>query len=220
LDVLVGKSMSNAKINIAYRTIKEKIIEGVLPPLSDISEDKLVKELEISRTPVREAIQRLYNEGFVYIYPRKGTIVTEVTQDLIQELYSMRELNELFIAKQACTLIPDDWLLEKKRAFQSPPKNLHREELRRYFIFHDMDLHSNLLKYCNNRFLQNIMGIVYDHMQRIRLKVSNPADNDKSIEEHIAILDAFLAHDSKKIEKAVTEHIKNSRIITSAGFRY
>jgi DNA-binding GntR family transcriptional regulator len=214
--------MNSAKIDIAYKAIKNKIIEGILPPLSDISEDALVQELVISRTPVREAIQRLCNEGFVYVYPRKGTIVTEVTLDLIQEIYSMRELNEPFISKQACTLIPEYWLLEKRLAFQSPPKNLYGEALRRYFIFHDMDLHSTILKYCNNRFLQNIMSVIYDHTQRARMKVSHPQDyaDDKSIEEHIAILDAFLAQDSKKVEKTVTSHITNSKDISLKRFKY
>jgi DNA-binding GntR family transcriptional regulator len=213
--------MNNGKTEIAYKAIKTKIIEGILFPLSDISEDDLVQELQISRTPVREAIQQLCKEGFVYIYPRKGTIVTEVTQDLIQEIYHMRELNEPFLSQQACTLIPEKWLLEKKKAFESPPANLNGEKLRRYFIAHDMDLHSNLLNYCRNRFLQNIMCVVYDHNHRIRIKVSNPKGNvvDKSIEEHIAILDAFLAHDRKKIEQMAIEHIRNSREISLEGFR-
>jgi DNA-binding GntR family transcriptional regulator len=214
--------MNTAKVDIAYEAIKGKIVEGILSPLMDISEDLLVQELAISRTPVREAIQRLRNEGFVYVYPRKGIIVTEVTLDLIQEIYCLRELNEPYISKQACTLISKQWLLKKKHAFQSPPPNLYGEALRRYFVFHDMDLHSNILKYCNNRFLQNIMSVVYDHTQRVRLKVSYPKDNDndKSIEEHIAILDAFITRDREKIEKTITDHIKSSKEITLAGFKY
>ena len=75
------------KTDSAYDYIKEKIISGEYPPMSDLSEDKLQKELNISRTPVREAILRLEKEDFVYVYPRKGTIITDVTQDLIDDIY-------------------------------------------------------------------------------------------------------------------------------------
>lgn len=67
-----------AKSDIAYEIIKEKIIKGELQPLSDISEEALQQELNISRTPIREAIQKLSKEGFVYIYARKGTLVSPV----------------------------------------------------------------------------------------------------------------------------------------------
>ncbi|WHH60202.1 GntR family transcriptional regulator [Petroclostridium sp. X23] len=207
--------MSSGKKDFAYKVIKNKILEGVLPPLSDISEDDLVSELEVSRTPVREAIQRLQKEGFVYIYPRKGTIVTEVTRDLIYEIYQMRRLNEPFIAKQSCGMIPEEWLMLKRSAFENPPKELDTQGLRSYYIGLDRELHISLLDFCGNRFLQNIMRVVYDHNHRIRNKVSNPQseERDKSIIEHISIIDMLLAKDSDGVEKVVAEHVENSEQI-------
>ena len=67
--------MTRAKSQTAYELIKQKIFDGVYPPLSDISEEILQQELGIGRTPIHEALQRLGDEGFVNIYPRKGTIV-------------------------------------------------------------------------------------------------------------------------------------------------
>ena len=83
------------KTDSAYEYIKAKIINGDYPPLSDISEDTLQKEMNMSRTPVREAILRLEKEDFVYVYPRKGTIVTAVTLDLIEDIYGVRQLLSL-----------------------------------------------------------------------------------------------------------------------------
>ena len=82
------------KTDYAYEYIKGKIISGEYPPLSDISEDTLQKELEVSRTPVREAILRLEKEDLVHVYPRKGTIVSAITLDLIEDVYGVRELIE------------------------------------------------------------------------------------------------------------------------------
>lgn len=208
------------KKELAYEIIKNKIIVGHLPPLMDISEEALQSELEISRTPIREALQQLQKEGFVYIYPRKGTIVSEVTQDLIREVYQLRLLNEAFIAKQACHTIPEEWLVEMKRRFAEPPP-MEQHELRLFHIAMDRDLHVQFLHYCDNRFLQNIMAIVYDHNHRIRLKVSAPGEvsHDNSIAEHIEIIDAMLSQNAERIEQKVMEHITNSRSISVRHFR-
>ena len=72
-----------SKSEYAYEQIKEMIITGKLAPLSDVSETDLQNALGVSRSPIREAILRLEREAMLKIYPRKGTIVTDVPQDLI-----------------------------------------------------------------------------------------------------------------------------------------
>ena len=83
----------NSKADEAYNIIKNKIINLELRPLSDLSEEAFQRELGISRTPIREAIQRLAKEGFVRIYSRKATIVSDITLDLINSVYEVRLLN-------------------------------------------------------------------------------------------------------------------------------
>lgn len=205
---------------VAYEIIKKKIIEGELAPLMDISEDGLQKELGMSRTPIREAIQQLQTEGFVYIYPRKGTIVAEVTEDLIKEIFHMRVLNEAYIVKQACNFMPLDWLEEKKQQFLNPPRD-SAEATRNYMVSLDRELHFGFLKYCNNRFLQSIMAVVYDHNHRIRLIVSDPRPHggDNSIEEHIGIIEAAMTQDTAAIDTFVITHVKRSCSISVRYFR-
>ena len=214
--------MTSGKTDLAYAEIKKKILSGALPPLSDISEDALQKELEISRTPIREAVQRLQKEGFVYIYPRKGTIVSEVTPDLVHEIYQMRELNEPAIACEACKRIQRDWLLIRRNAFANPPEGLTEQELIQYFIEYDSELHMSLLDYCNNRFLRNIMTIVYDHSQRLRIKTSRPThkEHDNATQEHIDIIDALLSQDQERVRNAVLEHIRSSRKISIGYYKF
>ena len=69
------------KSDYAYQELKNRIISGQMPPLSDVSEEQLQKELGVSRTPIREAIQKLEKEHFVMIYPRRGTLVSDITLD-------------------------------------------------------------------------------------------------------------------------------------------
>ncbi|MCD8140566.1 MAG: GntR family transcriptional regulator [Planctomycetaceae bacterium] len=213
-------SASTDKKAHAYEIIKNKIIEGELAPLMDISEDELQHELGVSRTPIREALQHLQKEGFVYIYPRKGTIVAEVTEDLIKEIFHMRVLNEAYIVKQACNFMPLEWLEEKKRQFLNPP-DLPPAEQRRHLMLLDRDLHFGYLKYCNNRFLQNIMSVVYDHNHRIRLIVSDPRprEGDNSVEEHVGTIEASIKKDYDAIDAIVAMHVKRSCSISVRYFR-
>ena len=214
-------SAGRGKTEHAYEVIKQQICEGVLPQLEDIVEEELQKELGISRTPIREAIQRLQKEGFVYIYPRKGMIVSEVTRDLVYEVYQVREMNEPYIVREASHSVPEEWLQQKRQELATPPNNLSGDKLRRYYINLDRELHSVLLRYCGNRFLQNIMSIVYDHNHRIRIKTSDPQNHvhDKSVAEHIAIIDAVLKRDEFRIAQATTEHIQNSMRLSLEYYR-
>lgn len=212
--------MANTKTAAAYEAVKLKIIAGELLPLSDVSEDSLQKELGLSRTPIREACQRLSKEGFIYIYPSKGMIVAEVTADLIRDIYEMRLLNEPFIAVQSCRQNSSkEWLKVLREKLVNPPKNLSEEEQRQYFIDIDRALHDGFLKDCKNRFLLSSMAVVLDHNHRIRIKVSHPYHGeDRSVTEHIAIIDAYLAKDEVEVERQMRHHIEESRKITFNNF--
>lgn len=207
--------MTSGKTDAAYNYIKQKIINWELTPMSDVSEEVIQKELDFSRTPVREAILRLAKEGFVYIYPRKGTIVSEVSKDLIEEIYQIRMLTEPFITESASHYISRSWLEDIRQRLTNPPENLTGRALRMYFIDLDLELHTTILNNCKNRFLRNEMCNVYDHNQRIRIKASNPNTvNDNSIQEHINIIDAMLDADAKRIIEEVKHHIEESKKIT------
>ena len=117
------------KTDYAYEYIKGKIISGEYPPLSDISEDTLQKELEVSRTPVREAILRLEKEDLVHVYPRKGTIVSAITLDLIEDVYGVRELIEPAMVLSSMHQLDREWLTGVREKILNPPKDLEGEKL-------------------------------------------------------------------------------------------
>ena len=204
--------MNNVKTDVAYQEIKRKIIHWELPPLSDISEDALQKELDISRTPIREAIKLLEQEGFVYIYPRKGTIVSEITSNLVKSVFEIREVNEPYIFKKNIDRVSKDWLIEMKNKFLEAPKNLLDEKIKRFYIELDRNLHTTVIKSSENAFLVNMLMLVYDHDQRIRINISsNDMIYENTIQEHIDIIDAMLIRDAGKTEEIVTHHIQQAR---------
>lgn len=208
------------KTDEAYEYVKAKIISGEYPPLSDISEDTLQKELNVSRTPVREAILRLEKEDLVYVYPRKGTIVTAVTMDLIEDVYGVRELVEPSMVVNSMHMINKDWLRDIKKRMLEPDPSLQGEELRRYYIDLDTELHSRIVAGCPNRYLVRLMNNIYDQNLRLRIISSHPTEGEGSFEEHIALIDALLADDRELVRETLEQHLEVSKVRTMRHFRY
>lgn len=205
--------MKKGKTEIAYEIIKQKLIMGEIKPLSDISEDLLSQEIGISRTPIREALKMLEKEGFVVIYPRKGTFASGITSELINHIYEVREAMEPYLARNVCGKLERNWLEEMQRLFSD--ENHASEKERLDFIELDNDLHIKILSYSQNPFIQNVMQNVLDHNHRIRVKTSLRNDNyKKSIAEHRRIIDAYLQNDPEKVETSMREHIKAARKVS------
>lgn len=198
-----------SKAEEAYEIIKRKIIMLEMRPTSDISEEALIQELNISRTPIREAIQRLAKDRFVIIYPRKGTIVSDVSLDLINCVYEVRLLNEPYMARQTVGQTTDEWIWKMKSEFQS-----FRPESYDVMKYIDLDykLHNELTSYSNNMFLNSLFAVVNDHNHRIRVMTSTRnRDYSRSIREHLAILEAIEKRDPDAVEQAVRAHILTSK---------
>lgn len=205
----------SSKAEEAYSIIKGKIVNLEIKPLADLSEDDLIRELGLSRTPIREAIQRLAREGFIRIYPRKGTIVSDITLDLINSIYEARLLNEPYLAKIACNHVTDEWIERLRTEFLkingSDNKSISEADKEKYIKL-DRELHGELTRYTNNPFLKEMFMTVNSHNQRIRIQTSRRnTDYARSIKEHVNILNALAERDEQKVEDAVRDHIKTAR---------
>lgn len=198
-----------SKAEEAYEIIKRKIIMLEMRPTSDISEEALIQELNISRTPIREAIQRLAKDRFVIIYPRKGTIVSDISIDLINCVYEVRLLNEPYMARQTVEQTTDEWIQKMKSEFQSFQPESY--DVMKYIDL-DYKLHKELTSYSNNMFLNSLFAVVNDHNHRIRVETSTRnRDYSRSIREHIAILEAIERRDADAVEQVVRAHILTSK---------
>ena len=202
------------KATVAYDYIETKIIRGEYPPLSIIDEAQLIAELHTSRTPIREAILRLKEMGFVYVYPNRNTLVSELSLDLVNEMYAARFLNEPEMNVLACHHLDVKWLKLLKRQFLSPEQTLEGAAQRDYYNALDTALHEVLLHACPNRFITKALDIVYRHNRRLRCFVSHTV----SVPEHVALLEALLAKDATAIRQATLAHLQGSRELTLQAF--
>ena len=198
-----------SKADEAYNIIKEKIVNLQLQPSADISEEKLIQELNISRTPIREALQKLAKDGFVIVYPRKGTIVADITLDLINSIYEIRILNEPHMSRIACMKIHDEWIQRMKAGFLSFGEQ--DVDIAGYIRL-DYELHTELTRHTNNIFLKNLFKVVNDHNHRIRIQTSRRNDvYGRYIQEHLEIIKALEGRNEAAVEEAVRTHILTAK---------
>ena len=117
---------NNLKIK-AYNYIKNKIISGVYPPNQKIEESEISNELNFSRTPIREAINTLKDEGWITIIPRKGIFVSEISLKDINDIFQVRETIEPIILRLAFENLNNIFLKFEKILLQKVQKYISGE---------------------------------------------------------------------------------------------
>lgn len=192
----------------AYNAIKQRIIEGRYPPGSMLNEKEIIEELEISRTPFREAINVLAKEHLVVIVPRRGMFVADITVKDIVDIYNIRGILEPFAVRLAMqNKIPHEELetfWKKMEDLENKPNAQVAKE--------DEDLHGMILRYAGNVYLERMMENLYVHNIRVRiLSLEKESDRLQTSMEHKKILEAMLEGDIDEAAKRMEQHIEGSK---------
>ncbi|MDO5350726.1 MAG: GntR family transcriptional regulator [Lachnospiraceae bacterium] len=205
----------------AYQRLKKEIISGKRLPGEIFNEKSFAEQLGISRTPVREAVLRLSQEGLLTIMPRQGTIVSHISFRDICQLYQVRKLLEPQIVKLAAEAVDQKRLKEWIAFFQCQsrqpddacpvsrfPENMSGN------VLDDCDalFHIFLAESTENRFLIREMEELMTQTQRIRC-LSNSVRKDRfqaAKEEHIQIAAALEKRDGEDAARRMLEHLENS----------
>jgi DNA-binding GntR family transcriptional regulator len=195
-----------------YDIIKNMIIVREIEPGKKINEEQLAKEIQVSRTPIREALCRLGNEGIVKIIPRRGAFVADLTEINVSEILLIREVLEGLVARLAAENIDEKTLEKLRKALEkvstTPEKN---RDLINY-TRSEVNFHALLLSATNNQMLKNMMEIVNAHLQIIRLRtVVIPQRAQKTVKEHQQILKAIENRDASAAEELMRQHVRSVR---------
>ncbi len=210
----------------AYRHIRQKLLDGSVPPGSRLSYGTIGKEIGVSATPVREAVGQLASEGFVELVPQLGAIVRELTREEAIELYELREALESFAARRAAERIGDRLLGELDRNLASSAmivskvRNSGKESADRnvanQFHFLDLAFHMTIIEASRNRRMLKVVGDSHiltrifqadRHAFRIDILETTQA-------EHEAIAEAIRSRDTISAQEAMQRHIRNSLDLT------
>lgn len=193
-----------------YETIKAKIIHYELMPGQLLMVQQLSKDLEISRTPVREAMVRLRDDGFVEETTGRKFRVTEVTWEFIRDLYRVRIILETTAVRGAAeTITKAD--IKKLRSFISKMEKTFSAADFDELIETDMAFHNYILSMLGNSIVTEWMDRMYDHQQRIRYLTSGIAGRlEESIGEHKIFVESLENGDFTKAERLLREHLETT----------
>ena len=175
-------------------------------PGAIVNEKELIKQLEISRTPIREAIQRLAEEGLVVVMPSRGTIVSHISMNDIRQIYEARKLIEPYAVGLAVGHVDRDRMLTYRRIFEEQQNPLEQEN------DWDCEFHLYLAERSGNQFFKKMVKDLMTQSMRIRV-LSNEKKAHRfelARAEHLAIIDAVLAGDAEAAQRAVLSHLVRS----------
>lgn len=187
-----------------YTEIKNAIINLELSPGSIVQEEVLAQRLGVSRTPIREALRRLAQDGFVRILSKKGTLVSEITPGDVLEIFEVRMSLEPLAARLAARRMPVEEI-ERLQALHPAPHPGTKG-----FLVGFRELHRSISRYSGNKRLHFILGPLMDETTRI-LATGGFEEATRAHTFHTEIIDAIANRDPLRAELVMQEHLLDFR---------
>jgi DNA-binding GntR family transcriptional regulator len=188
----------------AYEAIRDQIITGKLDGRRHLTEEVFVRDFGISKSPIREALNRLESEGLIRISPRRGTFVAELSIHDVEEIFELRKVLEGLAVRDA--VLDRETLSQMRASVQAASVFLRKNDVLSY-TREDTKFHSLLAQSSKNSRLRKILENIRDQMSLLRWKTFELASHT-SIEEHSHILDALEKGQRDVAEKLVAQHIE------------
>ncbi len=204
---------SKSKKAIVYETLKKKIISNALTPGEPLVESALSAELKTSKTPIREAMQQLEREGFIENIPGKGAFVSRISVEEVLEVFAIREILECAVIRRVAAK-PELNIAEAeqvRRRFES--SEAEKSKAPRYSFKPGDEIHTFVFEAFGNKRLLEYYRRLQDHIERMRLYFFSqfrPERSGQSYLEHLEIINALIARDPDRAEKAMRTHLQNS----------
>lgn len=200
----------------ALRVLKENIVMLELEPGSRISENELASEIGVSRTPIREALIELSKSKIVKIYPQKGSYVSLIDWELVEEALFMRLTLEKAVVRLACQGVTDEKMQELEKNVKLQKFYIDNNEAGELLEL-DNQFHKELFAITNKIHIYRLMSGMMLHFDRLRALRTKAIDQQYVIADHLEILEAIK---NKKpmdgemaMERHLTRHIIDEKIV-------
>jgi DNA-binding GntR family transcriptional regulator len=197
----------------AYDAIFARLMALRITPGSRITVDNLARELNVSQTPIREALGRLEGEGLVIKTHLIGySAAQQISRRRFDELYDLRLLLEPEAAARAGRQMDERKLTELREVAGVMSRRQGGDERVRYSAFARLDavFHDRILEFAGNDLIRQTLAHQHTHFHIFRLMFHSRV-TEEALDEHEALLAAFAAGDSKAAKRAMREHIERSR---------
>lgn len=195
--------------DVVFHTLRDSILKGEMEPGERLMEIHLAKKLGVSRTPIREAIRMLEQEGLAVIVPRRGAQVAKMTEKDLQDVLEIRDALDELAAFSACKKITPEAIAELRETMTSFKEAAERGDVREVAMA-DEKFHSIIYKAADNPKLMVIIQNLKEQMYRYRYEyVKDNANYQRILEEHEAIIRGFEKKDSDYVKKMMHAHLEN-----------
>jgi DNA-binding GntR family transcriptional regulator len=189
-----------------YKKLRLDVITGTIPEGSRLVESAIAGELKVSRTPVREALQKLTSEGLLFPIPRAGYIVEETSEDDIYDLFNTRMSIEQLAAKRAIEVITSEEIESLKQNLQKTNKILENSQTEK-MIDLDIEFHHIIYKASRSKKLYQICKTLSENTLKYRNACIHIRDIAKrATDGHRKIYEAICSKDLQMVNQSIENH--------------
>ena len=197
-----------------YEILRNKVVTCELMPGAVVDQNALMREIGVSRTPVREAVNALEAEGLLVVMPRRGVIVAPISLTDVSQIYTVRENVEPIIARLATPAVEKDRLTKYYRIFtreKVDPDSIVQSDFEMHAYFAERTENTFFIRLMSSVLSQNMRIVVLGARVRDRLAASN--------REHAAIIERMLDRDAPGAEEAMRAHIASAKAIAAMVYK-
>ena len=193
-----------------FQQLKNSILAGEFENGAELREIALAKKLGVSRTPVREALRQLEQEGLVEIYPNRGAYVKGITYKDVEDIFRIRARLEGLCAEMAVSSITHEQL-DKLDEIILLSKFYEEKKDMEHLLKMDSQFHEVLFESCGSKMMEHQLKDYHQYVQKARLRSLKRQERaKKSTQEHEEILLAIKDRDAKRADELATRHILNA----------
>ncbi|MCR4674862.1 MAG: GntR family transcriptional regulator [Lachnospiraceae bacterium] len=195
--------------DVVFNTLRDSILKGELEPGERLMEIHLANKLGVSRTPIREAIRMLEQEGLAVTIPRKGAQVAKMTEKDLQDVLEIRDALDELAALNACRNMTSEYLSELRSSMVTFKNAADRGNVRE-IVEADEQFHNVIYRAADNPKLMVIVQNLKEQMYRYRYEyVKDNANYAQILQEHAEIIAGLEKRDQEYVREIMHAHLEN-----------
>lgn len=195
--------------DVVFNTLREAILKGELQPGERLMELQLAQKMGVSRTPIREAIRMLEQEGLAVTIPRKGAAVAGITEKDMEDALEVRAALDELAVRLACDAITEEQLKQLKIAMKNFEDSIRTGDLKR-IAQADVAFHDTIYKATGNEKLVSILNNLREQVYRYRVEyLKDETSYPRLIKEHQELLEGIIKRDKVHVSEVMKKHVEN-----------
>jgi DNA-binding GntR family transcriptional regulator len=201
---------------VAAQRLRTLIVEGGIAPGEKLNERELAARLQVSRTPLREALKLLTAEGLVEHLPNRGAIAVQLSASDVTHAFEVMAALEGLSGELACTRITDAEVAELQALNFEMRAHHARRDLSAYYRV-NAQIHRGINRAARNPVLSEAYDRLNARLQALRFRSNFDTEKwDAAVREHDAMIEALAGRDGARLRRILTEHMQHKRDVVLA----